>query len=477
MIRSKKMFSLALFCLLTLTASALYAQDQPPAEIPQDGRLFVSVGGGVQFTTPDDWTVTDSTDPNIIGRRVKIELRGVSAGEMFGLITGDYCGSELSGLRCNALSREVLLYYLQTIHPINMEVTDNLFEVVGDVEYLVVPNGQYGIKRLAPGFFIILSWFPAHDDTDNANFRRVLESLSLSREFINPYGDIVIEEPEEIAPEILIEIPTEPTPPPAPEMPSTLQLLISARLDVETLAGLTLGAQRPEGWSGNTNSADPDLAISIRLDLELLSYALLGDEQLAGWFGIVPSSPFAIARDIRHDLELLADYAELNPRPTSWAGAPASLRCDRATQALISYLEHATNYVLTADYDSPTFCEEAARSAAVYAEQFIASTAPQDFGEDGPVTATSDPRVTGTTATGYIDLAGTVRGGIFPRGERFEVIARQSGDSATLLLVRGVGFEMFVDYRDTNIPQTQFLTVRSVAGMRVDPRCVASWCD
>jgi hypothetical protein len=476
MLRSKNMLYVALCLLLTLTVSAIYAQDQTQPEIPQDGRLFVSVDGGVQFIVPNSWSVSDSSNPNIIGRRVNINLAGVSSGELFGLITGDYCGSEASGLSCNAPARDVLIYYLQTIYPINMEISDNLFEVVGDVEYLVTPNTQYGIKRLAPGFFVILSWFPANDENDNANFRRVLETISLSREFINPYGDIVIEEEPEAIPET-IEIPAEPTPPPAPEMPSTLQLLISSRLDVETLAGLTLGAQRPEGWSGNTNSADPDLAISIRLDLELLAYALNGGEQIEGWFGIVPSSPFAIARDIRHDLELLADAVELIPRPTSWAGAPASLRCDRATQALVSYLEHATNYILTADYNSPTFCEEALRSASVYAEQFIASTVPQEFGEDGPVTATSDPRITGATATGYIDLAGTVRGGIFPRGERFEVVARQSGDSATLLLVRGVGFELFVDYRDTNIPQSQFLTVRSVAGMRVDPRCVASWCD
>lgn len=481
MLRSKKMFYLTLFFLLSLTVSALSAQEAPPT----DGRLFVSTEGGVQFVVPSAWPVSDTTNISVIGRRVSIEL-GPSFGEMFGLITGDYCGAPESVLRCNASAREALTYYVQYIRPINREITEDMFIISGNVEFLNTSDGNYGIKQLAPGFFVILSWYPTND-TDNSSYRYVLETLSLSREFVNPYGDIVIEEEpinEEGAVEggedVIIEIPAQPTPEPtpaAPPIPSTLQLLISSRLDIETLAGLTLGAQRPEGWSGNTDSGDPDLAISLRLDLELLSYALLGDEGLEGWFGIVPSSPFAIARDIRHDLELLADHAELNPRPTSWAGAPAFLSCDRSVQALVTYLEHTTQYILTADYDSPTFCDEASRSASVFAEQYIASTVAQDFGEDQPTSATNDPRITGSPSVGYIDLAGTVRGGVFPRGERFEIIARQSGDSATLLLVRGVGFELFVDYRDTNIPQAQFLSVRSVAGMRVDPRCVASWCD
>lgn len=479
MLRSKKIIFLVLCLLLTLTVGALYAQDEAPDEttsgIVQGERLYLSSEGGVQFIIPDTWPVSDTTNVSVIGRRVNIEF-GPSFGSLFGLITGDYCGSEGTGLRCNASAREVLIYYTQLIRPINVEITDDLFEVVDDIQYLHVPNGSYGIKRLAPGFFMILSWVPTPDEAGNDAYRRALETLELSRTFINPYGDLVLEE-ETSEEEVLIEIPAEPTPVPAPATPSTLQLLISSRLDIETLAGLTLGAQRPEGWSGNTNSADPDLALSIRLDLELLAYALNGDERLDGWFGIVPSSDFAIARDIRHDLELLADHAELIPRPTSWAGAPTTLTCDRSTQALVSYLQHATNFILIADYESPTYCDDIAREAAVYAEQFIASTAPQDFGEDGPITTTSDPRITGSTASGYIDLAATVRGGILPRGERFEIVARQSGDHATLMLIRGVGFELFVDYRDTNVPQSQFLTVRTVAGMRVDPRCVASWCD
>lgn len=473
MLRSKNLFNLALTLILMLTVVSLYAQDNAPV----DGRLFVSADGGIQFVVPNSWTVTDSTDVNVIGRRVSIELAGgVSFGSIFGLITGDYCGSDASGLACNAPARDVLMFYTQQIRPINTEINEDSFETVGDIQYLTVPNGQYGIKRLAPGFFVILSWAPAQDETDNAVYRSVLESVALSRTFINPYGDLVLEEETPAPEEVVIEIPAEPTASPIPALPSTLQLLISSRLDIETLAGLTLGAQRPEGWSGNTDSSDPDLAISIRLDLELLTYALLGDKQIEGWFGIVPSSPFAIARDIRHDIELLADHAQLIPRPASWAGAPKYLSCDRSTQALVQYLEHTTDFLLIVDYDSPTFCADSARVASVFAEQYIASTAPQDYGEDGATSTTSDPRITGATAVGYIDLAGTARGGVFPRGERFEIIARQSGDNATLLYIRGVGFEMFVDYRDTNVPQTQFLTVRSIAGMRVEPRCVASWC-
>jgi hypothetical protein len=171
-------------------------------------------------------------------------------------------------------------------------------------------------------------------------------------------------------------------------------------------------------------------------------------------------------------LELLADAVEISPRPANWAGASALLRCDRTTQALINLLEESTDFTLQADRTASDFCDVASIEATVYTERFLGGAFTVV-----PAVEASDPRVTAANAVGFIDLAGTTRGGIFPQGERVEVVARQSGDNAVLMLVRGVGFELFVDYRSTNVTQAQFLSLRGVGGMRVDPRCNASWCN
>lgn len=263
-------------------------------------------------------------------------------------------------------------------------------------------------------------------------------------------------------------------PPPPPIIPNTLQILIEARIDIETLAATALGAQRPAGWSGSTDSIADDFAVTIRVDLEILARSLVGETPPAGWFGVVPSSPYAIARDIRHDLELLVDALEIE-RPPNWAGSSPLLRCDRATQALILLLDHTTDFTLQADRTAPDFCGQATREAATFVERRVDSDTQAMMGASAQ--AAAEPRITAENAVGFINLSATTRGGIIPMNERLELVARQSGDTATLMLVRGVGFELFVDYRNTNVTPEQFLALRSVGGLRVDPRCTAAWCD
>ncbi|TVR20582.1 MAG: hypothetical protein EA396_10430 [Anaerolineaceae bacterium] len=280
---------------------------------------------------------------------------------------------------------------------------------------------------------------------------------------------------DDFAPEVLPEEPPAPEePPPLPIIPNTLQILIEARIDLETLAATTLGASRPAGWSGSTDSIAPDFAVTIRVDLEILARSLVGETPPTGWFGVVPSSPYAIARDIRHDLELLVDALEIE-RPPNWAGTSPLLRCDRATQALILLLDDTTDFTLQADRTAPDFCSQATREAATFAERRVDSEMQSMVAASAQ--AAAEPRITQENAVGFINLSATARAGIMPVGERLELVARQPGDAATLVLVRGVGFELFVDYRNTNITPEQFLALRSVGGMRVDPRCSAAWCD
>jgi hypothetical protein len=102
-----------------------------------------------------------------------------------------------------------------------------------------------------------------------------------------------------------------------------LAILVPSRSDLEILAGQLMAGARPQGWSGNLDVTDPQLAVLIRLDLDLLMATVNGLENIpSGWFGAIPSTPYAIARDIRHDLELLADATVgLNVRPPGWSGA------------------------------------------------------------------------------------------------------------------------------------------------------------
>ncbi|GAB4336239.1 MAG: hypothetical protein Kow00117_18930 [Phototrophicales bacterium] len=274
-----------------------------------------------------------------------------------------------------------------------------------------------------------------------------------------PVGTPVIETTEEA-----------PTPEATEPEDNTLDLLLAARDDLERLATATYGASRPPGWSGSRDVNDPQLAILIRLDLEILAGALLGAEApLPGWFGVVPSTPNAIARDIRHDLELLADRMITN-RPAEWIGGEPLMRCDRVTQALVQFLEKSGVFTLMADRTAPDFCAQAALEAALFVEATYLSPSPTNRVIVDP----SVPQITQQDAVGFIDLAATIRAGIMPIGTQLEPVARDG--SSTLMMVRGDGFEVFVDYRFTNINQEAFEALPSVGSVRVAPFCTADWC-
>ncbi len=255
-------------------------------------------------------------------------------------------------------------------------------------------------------------------------------------------------------------------PPEAATIDLLVGIVVPARLDLELLATATLGAERPEGWNGVSDPTNPDLALLVRSDLEYLASLVLGpDGRPEAWFGVVPSSNFAIARDIRHDLELLAETADVT-RPASWSGGDPLFRCDRATQALVRLAEARLGFVIAADVNAPDFCTQTAEQASVFVETTL------DAG-DNTAQATGDPRITGDQALGYLDLAGTIRAGVIPVGERLEVVAT----GGNLILVRGIGFELFVDIGQTNLTAESVAGLPNAGGIRVAPRCDADWCD
>ncbi len=272
--------------------------------------------------------------------------------------------------------------------------------------------------------------------------------------------------------------PVEETPEPQPFVAAPTDantILVNARLDIETLATQLLGTGRPTGWNGTSATDETQRALGLRTDLELLAFEINGAERPAGWFGVVPSSTYAIARDVRHDLELLVDTAGV-VRPVNWIGGEPLFRCDRATQALVRYLEEAVSFTLQADRTAPDFCDQARVEVSTFAEVAIggtlggaAATGTSAAGSGG------EPRVVVDDAVGYLDAAGSFVAATLPNGEPLELVARSPGTS--LMLVRGFRFELFVDYTQTSVTQDVFESLLNVGGFRVVPRCDANWCD
>jgi hypothetical protein len=308
--------------------------------------------------------------------------------------------------------------------------------------------------------------------------------------------------PEVIAPAVpegVVPIPTaiggelvptaapQPTTPPPAIDPIALPLLLSARSDLELLAGQELGAERPVGWSGSLDVNDPQLALLTRLDLELLVGRLIApDQRPPGWFGAVPSSTLAIVRDIRHDLELLADTVGVpSVRPAGWTGADPLMRCDRGVQALINVLERGGVFSLNVDGNDPNFCMLAEVQASQFAETSLQNTtitttinnpaAPAPAGQPAPLPGSV--QIDTEVAFAFLNRFGTEQVGKIPVGTNVQPVARSFTQFSAMTLVRGQDFEVFIDYRDSSLSDDQFAALPDVNGVSVTTACGAAWCD
>jgi hypothetical protein len=248
---------------------------------------------------------------------------------------------------------------------------------------------------------------------------------------------------------------------------------VSARSDLELLATSQLGGDRPVGWSGSLDINDPQLALLIRLDLELLLAQLLGtNTRPDAWFGAVPSTPFAVARDIRHDIELLADIVIApSVRPPDWSGDAPLMRCDRATQNLVALLQREGRFTLMTDPNLPDYC----RRAAVEVSQFVETSLLNDGAGSAAVPDGYSPNNSLTPV--FLDRGASRRAGIMPMTEVFTPLARSYVQFSNMALVRGAGFEVFVDYTSTTMPREVFEALPDVSALVSTPACSADWCD
>lgn len=268
-----------------------------------------------------------------------------------------------------------------------------------------------------------------------------------------------------------------PAGPISPIEPNALDLLTAARNDLDILASQNMGADRPLGWTANGDITNIQLPILIRLDLELLAGQLMGpDQRPEGWFGAVPSTAFAIARDIRHDLELLAD--KVNPpnvRPPGWIGSDPVMRCDRSVQTLVFVLERTSSYKLNIDVFDREFCRLAELQATAYAESnLLPNNRVTNNGSQS--SSSSGVQITSPYAVAFLDRFGRRATGSIPVGEQITPVARSYTQFSKMMLVRGNGYEVFIDFSASNISIDQYAALPDVNSVGTQTSCSAGWC-
>ncbi len=284
------------------------------------------------------------------------------------------------------------------------------------------------------------------------------------------------------------------TPPPdissvLPDADRTSQILLIARNDIEILANSQLGAAtRPVGWSGSFNISDPQMALLARLDLEALADATLFDGRPPGWFGVQGTSAYATARDIRHDLELLADVLVApNVRPPNWMGDAPIMRCSRSTQALTQLLESRGLFTPSAVPGSPTYCRDLEAEISVYTEANLldgttgggaqaAADAEADSADGEAANPNAPVTIIDPVALGYYDRGASQIAGTIPEGTTMTPVARSYAQFSRMTLVRGEGFQLFVDYQVTTLDLTAFEALGSIDVIDASTNCAPVWC-
>lgn len=279
------------------------------------------------------------------------------------------------------------------------------------------------------------------------------------------------------------------TPTPTPTFtpdPATLlfgeavPVIQNARNDLEILATTALGGtQRPEGWSGLLDMTNSQMPLLLRLDLELLAgVTYSATDRPQGWFGPVPSTVYALSRDIRHDLELLADaLGTPGVRPSGWLGDDPIMRCNRSTQALVMFLERSgLDFAVTADPNAFDFCTQAEIQASVFAEaNLLRDPALAAAAAQGRAVAVNQVYAS-EFAVAFLDLNATRNVGQIPSGTPLEPVARSYSRFSRMMLVRGEGFEVFVQYDFTTISDEQYAALPDAAVTGAQPVCQAAWC-
>jgi hypothetical protein len=159
------------------------------------------------------------------------------------------------------------------------------------------------------------------------------------------------------------------------------EFFFDARLDLETLIDSRVGPEvRPEGWTGNLDTASAAFAPNLWYDSELLANAVYGEGQRPDdWQPATTTSQESLVRSVRRNLETVADEVfGLGTRPQEWRGASALLRCDRTLLNTLSLLELLYRYERTTPDSAINFCEALQAELELRLNELVFSTPNQD---------------------------------------------------------------------------------------------------
>ena len=68
------------------------------------------------------------------------------------------------------------------------------------------------------------------------------------------------------------------------------------------------------------------------------------------------------------------------------------------------------------------------------------------------------------------------RAGVMPQGIQFTPVARSTTQFSNMMVVRGDGFEVFIDYTFTTLDLTAFESLPALETVLLSIQCLAPWC-
>ncbi|MEM6527080.1 MAG: hypothetical protein AAF653_02235, partial [Chloroflexota bacterium] len=77
----------------------------------------------------------------------------------------------------------------------------------------------------------------------------------------------------------------------------------------------------------------------------------------------------------------------------------------------------------------------------------------------------------------YFDRGALEIAGIIPQGELFTPVARSYAQFSRMMLIRGEGFELFVDYQNTTLDAPTFEALGDINVIDVAVSCALDWCQ
>jgi hypothetical protein len=152
------------------------------------------------------------------------------------------------------------------------------------------------------------------------------------------------------------------------------------------------------------------------------------------------------------------------------------MRCDRPIQTLIFVLERTASYKLSVDPLSPDFCRLAELQATSYAEANLLPNRKAASGSSAAAAANGAVQINSPYAVAFLDRFGRRPTGSIPLGETITPVARSYTQFSKMMLVRGNGFEVFIDFSASTVSANQFAALPDVNNVATQTSCTVSWC-